>query len=63
MSEQEYALVVREGISTVHKLPAFEECNLDDTDADIKVDVSTGAHLVDKGEARFCEHCFPQEAT
>lgn len=63
MSETEYQLVVRSGVSTIHKHPASEECNLDDTDAEIGVDVSTGAHLVDTGEARFCEHCFPTIAS
>jgi hypothetical protein len=61
MSATEYRLVVRDGISTIHKWPAFEECNLDDTEADIAVDESTGAHLIDKGEAVYCEHCFPGE--
>lgn len=61
MSEVEYRMVVREGVSTIHRYPAFEACNLDDTDAEIAVDESTGSHLVDKGEARFCEHCFTAE--
>jgi hypothetical protein len=61
MSEAGYRLTVREGVSTVHRWPAFEECNLDDTEADISVDTSTAAHLIDKGEARPCEHCRPMD--
>lgn len=60
MPEPEYRLVVREGVSTLHRWPAFEECNLDDTEAEVSVDVSTGAHLIDIGDARWCEHCRPQ---
>lgn len=59
MSEPEYRLVVREGLSTLHKHPAGEACNLDDSDSDISVDEFTAAAVIEKGDAVRCQHCWP----
>lgn len=59
---KEYRLVVRKGgISTIHNDPATEQCNLDDTQADIKVGDATAAELLTKSEAALCGHCFPND--
>jgi len=58
VSEPEYLLAIHSGVSTLHKAPGFKECRLEEASAKMGVDVSTGAHLVDKGQAVFCEYCF-----
>lgn len=54
----EFCLNVNDGQDTVHRYPAFEECNLDDADDRKRVDARTAAALIAKGEAQACEHCL-----
>jgi len=58
-----YRLVQRAGVDTLHKWPATERCNLDDTERDTGLDVSeTQAwELVGNGTVLACQHCFPPE--
>lgn len=54
-----FRLVKREGVDTLHRYPAFEDCNLDNTDADVEVTEDEGWDAVTGGTAQACENCFP----
>jgi hypothetical protein len=43
----------------LHHDPAFEECNLDDSQHDEAIDDATAAALVKNGALHLCGHCFP----
>lgn len=44
---------------TLHKYPATEQCNLDDTDAEVKVETLADLHALP--DPRLCEHCFTEK--
>jgi len=58
-----YRLVRRDGVDTLHRWPALEQCNLDDTDRDeaLKVSSEDAAKLIVGGSADPCGHCQPLE--
>jgi hypothetical protein len=39
--------------------PATEQCNLDDTENDVRIGLDAGWDAVIGGKAKACEHCFP----
>jgi len=43
----------------LHRDPAFERCNLDDTQHDEQIDDETAAALASLNNAHLCGHCFP----
>jgi hypothetical protein len=55
----EYRIVTREGADTLHRWPATESCNLDDTEADRQITEEDGWLMVTGGTAAACRHCFP----
>jgi hypothetical protein len=57
--EQRYIVNHNAGVDTLHRYPAFEECNLDDADGLEKVDEITAAAMLVGGHAIACEHCKP----
>ena len=44
----------------LHLDPAFEQCNLDDSQHDEAVDEATARALAEKGYVHLCGHCFPE---
>lgn len=59
----EYRLVERDGEDVLHRWPAHEECNLDDSASDYRVSAETADYLVAHGTVRRCKHCFPSDGT
>ena len=53
------AVIHDSGPHTLHRFPAFETCNLDDTDKLVYLDDRELNEMADTGKARRCEHCFP----
>lgn len=58
--EEKYRLTARGKVSTLHRDPATERCNLDETDRDEAVDEMTAGRLLDAGDAAPCAYCFPK---
>lgn len=56
--KERFILNRNEGQDVVHRLPGFEECNLDDAKDRQDVDAKTAAALIASGHARACEHCI-----
>ena len=56
-----YRLVQRKGTDTLHRWPALEQCNLDDTDQDVAypVTLKEAAGLIEGGTVEACKHCRP----
>jgi hypothetical protein len=54
-----YRTVTRDGTDTVHRWPATESCNLDDTDNDLEISEDEAWQLITGGSADACQHCFP----
>lgn len=61
----EYRLVQRDGEDTLHRWPATERCNLDDTDRDtaLELDVDAAMLLITGSDptVHACHYCFPLE--
>lgn len=58
-----FALNLNEsGPHVVHRYPASESCNLDDTDKRVYLDELEVKELVANGRARKCERCFENES-
>jgi len=61
-----FRLVQREGVDTLHRWPATERCNLDDTDRDtaLDIDADRAMELVTGSDPTVyaCHHCFPLES-
>lgn len=57
----QYRLVEREGTDTLHRWPATEMCNLDDTDRDKALEITQDQawQIVGSGSVVACKHCFP----
>jgi hypothetical protein len=55
----EFQMVTRAGVDTLHRWPATEQCNLDDTENDVRIGLDAGWDAVIGGKAKACEHCFP----
>ena len=57
----QYRLVERAGTDTLHRWPATESCNLDDTERDRSLEISQAEawKLVGGGSVVACRHCFP----
>jgi hypothetical protein len=62
MPEDEPRFVVNRnaGVDTLHRFPAFEECNLDDAEGLEKIDEITAGAMLTLGHAVACEHCKPE---
>lgn len=59
MNDQpQYFLNVNEGVDTLHRYPAFEQCNADGMHDRQVVDAETADALLALGDARRCEHCY-----
>jgi hypothetical protein len=55
----DFRLVERDGEDVLHRWPAYEECNLDDSAVDYRVSEEAADYLVAHGTVRRCKHCFP----
>lgn len=57
----EFRLVKRAGTDTLHRWPAFEADNLDDTDRDTALEISEkeAFELIEHGTVIACSRCFP----
>lgn len=55
--EPRFVLTRKDGKDTLHRNPG-EQCNLDDTLADQKVDEFTAEAMLLRGDARPCAHCI-----
>lgn len=49
-----------EADDVLHRDPATEQCNLDDTQNDKAVDDLTAVSLTARGMVGLCGHCFPE---
>jgi len=60
----DFRLVQRSGEDTLHRWPAHEVCNLDDSERDSALEISEAQawELVGKGTVHACQHCFPPGA-
>lgn len=56
-----FRLVQREGEDTLHRWPATEQCNLDDTERDTALEISEeqAFELITGKTVHACKHCFP----
>lgn len=62
MGEERFILNVNDGVDTIHREAGLtESCNTDDIEGRQSIDVSTAASMLDRGQARRCEHCFKEE--
>jgi len=52
-------LLSSEADDVLHRDPAFERCNLDDSQHDEQIDDETAAALASMSNAKLCRHCFP----
>ena len=52
-----YLVTTKKGIDTLHMNPG-EQCNLDDSDNDQEIDEFTAEALLQRGDARRCQHCL-----
>lgn len=60
MSADWYILNVNEdSLEVIHRSDPTANCDLGHALEDVTVDAATAAALIDKGEARYCGHCFP----
>jgi hypothetical protein len=59
-----FRLVQRDGEDTLHRWPALEQCNLDDTERDTALDIGPeeAAKLIEGGTVHACKHCRPLDA-
>jgi hypothetical protein len=48
-------------LEVVHHDPPTAQCDLGHTIDDVRVDKATAAALIDKGQARYCQHCFLEQ--
>jgi hypothetical protein len=48
-----------DGKHVLHRFPAYEQCNLDDTDKLVYLDQGEVNEMAGTGKARRCEICFP----
>lgn len=49
------------GLAVLHSSTPSERCNTDDAKGRSRIDPATADALLTMGEARRCEHCYPQE--
>lgn len=61
MSRDVWILNENEGQDVVHHNPG-ERCNTDDVEGRQVVDSSTAHAMVDRGDARRCEHCEQEDS-
>lgn len=56
-----FRLVARDGTDTLHRWPAMESCNLDDSERDTSLEISLqqAAELIEGGTVDACKHCRP----
>lgn len=56
-----FRLVPQDGEDVLHRSPATEKCNLDDSrrDYDLTITRQQAAELVEGGTVRACKHCRP----
>ncbi len=45
----------------VHRYPAYEDCNLDDSVKRVYLDSTEVSDLIGSGKARYCEHCHSED--
>lgn len=55
--EPRFVVTRKDGVDTLHRNPG-EQCNLDDTLADQKIDEFTAEALLLRGDAKPCGHCM-----
>ena len=59
-TEDRFVVTLRDGKSTMHRNPT-EQCNLDDTDRDKRVDAFEAESMMLRGDAVACQHCIGEK--
>lgn len=59
MTDDRYTL--NRSNDVLHRYPSFEKCNADDMSDRERIDTKTADSLLATDQARWCEHCRPDE--